>query len=96
VLVPILAMLPASLRSPISSWFVGDQRTFLDDFDAVRFTRYPPGLAAALDKLAEGSTVVPGAGRTSGYLWVVPPSAAGSPAPDTPTIDARAAALREL
>jgi hypothetical protein len=72
----------------------------LDDFGAVQFTRYPPGLAAALDRMSEGSTVVAGAGRTSAHLWVVPPDQLGdtavSPASDQPTINARAAALREL
>jgi hypothetical protein len=80
----------------VTNWYVGEQRPMLDDFDAVRFTRYPPGLAAALDKLASGSTVIAGAGRTSGHLWVAPPLAMGATASDQPTIDARAAALREL
>jgi heat shock protein HtpX len=96
VLVPVLALLPTGLRGPVANWYVGEHRSLLDDFDAVRFTRYPPGLAAALDKLAAASTVVAGAGRTSGHLWVAPPLATGSTATDQPTIDARAAALREL
>jgi heat shock protein HtpX len=96
VLVPLLGLMPDSLRSKVLAWWLGDQRTMLDDFDAVRFTRYPPGLAAALDKLAGASTFVAGSGRNAGHLWVAPPGAAGSPAPTQPTIDARAAALREL
>ena len=100
VLVPILQVLPGGLRSRVAAWYLGDDRPMLDDFDAVRFTRYPPGLAAALDKLGEGSTFVAGAGRTSAYLWVVSPDqqdlTAASPASSQPTIHARAAALREL
>ena len=92
----ILGLLPGSLRSSLLTWWIGEQRSMLDDFDAVRFTRYPPGLAAALDKLAGASTFVAGAGRYGGHLWVAPPTATGSPAPTQPTIDARAAALREL
>jgi heat shock protein HtpX len=100
VLVPVLAVLPAGLRARLVTWYVGVQRALLDDFGAVRFTRYPPGLAAALDKMAAASTFVAGAGRASAHLWVVPPdqqnNAAASPAPDQPTVHARAAALREL
>ena len=96
VVVPLLGLMPESLRISLLTWWIGEQRSMLDDFDAVRFTRYPPGLAAALDKLAGASTVVAGAGRYGGHLWVAPPTAAGSPAPTQPTIDARAAALREL
>jgi heat shock protein HtpX len=104
VLVPLLGVLPGGLRTRLADWYLGDQRPMLDDLDAVRFTRYPPGLAAALDKLGEGSTFVAGAGRTSAHLWVVAPDqqalphggAAASPASSQPTIHARAAALREL
>jgi hypothetical protein len=100
VLVPVLAVLPRSLRERVLAAYLGDHRAMLDDFDAVHFTRYPPGLAAALDAIGEGSTVVAGAGRTSAHLWVAPPDvdgdAAASATPNQPTIHARAAALREL
>lgn len=96
VLAAVLGLFPESLRAKVLAWLLGEQRTMLDDFDAVRFTRYPPGLAAALDKLTDASTVVAGAGRNAGYLWVAPPLETGTPAPTQPTIDARAAALREL
>jgi heat shock protein HtpX len=100
VLAPVLSVLPASMRSRVVAWYMGEHRAMLDDFDAVHFTRYPPGLAAALDRMGEGSTVVAGAGRNSAHLWVVPPdlqgTAAVSPASDQPNIHTRAAALREL
>jgi heat shock protein HtpX len=96
VLVPLLSLVPGSARERLAGWFLGEHRTVLDDFDAVRLTRYPPGLVAALDKLGQGSTVVRGAKRTSSHLWVAAPTAAGPLAPDTPTIDERIDALREL
>ena len=100
VLVPVLGVLPGGLRARVTRWFVGEHRALLDDFGAVRFTRYPPGLAAALDRMAAASTVVAGAGRASAHLWVVPPDqqnrAAVSPASDQPTIHERVDALREL
>jgi heat shock protein HtpX len=96
VLVSLLSLVPGSARERLVAWLLGEHRTVLDDFDAVRLTRYPPGLVAALDKLGQGSTFVRGAKRTSSHLWVAAPTAAGSLAPDTPTIDERIAALREL
>ncbi|HEX7096984.1 MAG TPA: hypothetical protein VF183_13945 [Acidimicrobiales bacterium] len=96
VMVPVLTLLPGSLRERVVIWLLGEHRAMLDDFGAVRFTRYPPGLAGALDKLADASTVVAGAGRTSGHLWVAPPIDASVQASDQPTIHTRAAALREL
>jgi heat shock protein HtpX len=100
VVVPVLQMLPAGVRARVTRWYVGEHRALLDDFGAVRFTRYPPGLAAALDRMAAASTVVAGAGRASAHLWVVPPDqqdrAAVSPASDQPTIHERVDALREL
>jgi heat shock protein HtpX len=96
VLVPILRVLPAGLRARVLGWFLGAQRTVLDDIGAVRYTRYPPGLVAALDALGRGSTVVAGAGHASSHLWVVTPTATASAGLPTPTIDERIAALREL
>jgi heat shock protein HtpX len=96
VLVPLLSLVPGGTRERLVDWFLGEHRTVLDDFDAVRLTRYPPGLVAALDRLGQGSTVVRGAKRTSSHLWVAAPTAAGPLTPDTPTIDERIEALREL
>lgn len=96
VIVPVLAALPEGLRAKVLAWLLGEHRLMLDDFEAVRFTRYPPGLAAALDTLSDASTFVAGSGRNAGHLWVAPPVDEGSPAPTQPTIDARSAALREL
>jgi hypothetical protein len=96
VLVSILAIVPTGVRARVLAWFLGAHRAVLDDFGAVRFTRYPPGLAAALDALARGSTVVAGASRASRHLWVATPTAGELAGPDNPTIDERVAALREL
>jgi heat shock protein HtpX len=64
------------------------------DANGVALTRYPPGLAAALDKLRDdGAAVVAGSPATA-HLWVEPPVA-----PDPllhPPIEERIAALREL
>lgn len=57
------------------------------DRAAVSLTRYPPGLAAALEGLTDELPVGALVGRLSEQLWLVSPSAPGAP---------RAAALREL
>jgi heat shock protein HtpX len=59
------------------------------DRDAVGLTRYPPGLIAALRKLQDGATTVPGASVATGALWLAdpfPPTRPGSAA-HTPIAD---------
>ncbi|HTV11177.1 MAG TPA: hypothetical protein VME20_04875 [Acidimicrobiales bacterium] len=63
------------------------------DRAAVSFTRYPPGLISALEKMGAKGTEVRGASRASAHLWFAP--ASGSTAPITPLKD-RIEALREL
>lgn len=96
-----------ALVSPASAGLVrklaGAERESLADLRAVRATRYPPGLAAALEKLAEAPTVRPAGldrltARLTGALWCAPLTE------ELPTaafvgvlhVDERAAALREL
>jgi heat shock protein HtpX len=71
-----------------------------DDLEAVAVTRYPPGLAAALESIAGGGTTVPGTPPALSGLWLANPApehpgprsapAARSPLPE------RIQALREL
>jgi heat shock protein HtpX len=63
------------------------------DRAAVSFTRYPPGLIAALEKMASNSTAVRGASRATAQLWFVDPGVGRAPV--TPLKD-RVEALREL
>jgi heat shock protein HtpX len=72
-------------------WGSGDQREPLADLAAVALTRYPPGLIAALEKIAAGPR---GAGhsqraraRATAHLWI---RSQGS------SLDERLQALREL
>ena len=61
------------------------------DASGVAITRYPPGLAAALEKLrADGASVRAGSAATS-HLWVVPPDPTLQP-----PLEERIEALREL
>jgi hypothetical protein len=51
---------------------LGDQRAVHSDLAAVGITRYPPGLAAALGRLDELGTAVPGVDASTAHLWLAP------------------------
>ena len=63
------------------------------DRAAVSFTRYPPGLISALEKMAAKGTAVRGATRATAHLWFADPG--GTTEPLTSLKD-RIEALREL
>ena len=82
-------LFPPTARLPF--WAAGDQREPLADLAAVALTRYPPGLIAALEKIAAGAG---GAGhsrrardRATDHLWILSPGR---------SLDERLQALREL
>jgi heat shock protein HtpX len=54
---------------------LGEQRSVHADLVAVGMTRYPPGLAAALEHLERIGTTVPGAVPATAHLWVASTSA---------------------
>ena len=62
------------------------------DRAAMSFTRYPPGLTSALEKMEAKGTTVQGVPRATAHLWFADP---GTRAPQTSLAD-RIAALREL
>ena len=65
ILMPIIAQI---LRATISR-----QRESLADVSGVRYTRYPPGLISALEKLKQDQTVVRSASRATAALWIESP-----------------------
>ncbi|HET9072780.1 MAG TPA: hypothetical protein VFN60_12770 [Acidimicrobiales bacterium] len=67
---------------------VGLGRDILLDAAAVRLTRYPPGLRAALQALLERGTAVPGVPRRAAHLWLADPT-------DAPALPAYRRPLRE-
>lgn len=66
------------------------------DLAAVRMTRYPPGLAAALDKLRTGTTTVGVARAQTAHLWLADPVDGDEPVLPHPPLPDRLAVLREL
>jgi heat shock protein HtpX len=63
------------------------------DRAAVSFTRYPPGLIAALEKMGAQGTEIPGASRATAHLWF---AAAYAGAVPLTSLKDRIEALREL
>jgi len=73
---------------------------FDDDAEAVRLTRYPPGLANALETMS-GAGVRTDAARVTWPLWLADPRAAGARQPDElpdyrADLETRVAVLREF
>ena len=54
------------------------RREYLADATAARLTRYPEGLASALEKLASDREVLEGANRATAPMYIVPPVMAAS------------------
>ncbi|MCX7973482.1 MAG: M48 family metallopeptidase [Candidatus Aminicenantes bacterium] len=52
---------------------ISRQREFLADAEGVRLTRYPPGLASALKKIAEDKEPLEVANRATAHLYIVNP-----------------------
>ncbi len=70
---------------------LGEHREYLADCTAVDITRYPPGLAAALEKMLEhrGDAGAVVSLPALAHLWTDPPGVSSAP------LELRAAALRE-
>lgn len=89
-----IPLLPAGpLAGRLLSLVVGRGREQDADAGGVRLTRYPPGLAAALEKVRRGGTGVLPASRATAHLWISSPL----DAEDGPgRLDRRIAALRDM
>ena len=88
-----LPLLPAgSLSARLLDTLVGRGRERDADISGVRLTRYPPGLAAALEKLRRDEAVGLSASRATAHLWISSPlDGAGGR-----RLDERIAALRDM
>jgi Zn-dependent protease with chaperone function len=103
VLLP-LAVFSASVGDTVHRW-AGRGREFRADADAVRVTRYPPGLRDALSTMASGGPARPSSplaagamARATRWLWAVAlpgPAGSGAGAGELDAPAARIAALDE-
>ena len=85
--------LPGALATRLLASLVGRARERDADLGGVRLTRYPPGLAAALESIRrEGPTALPTA-RGTAHLWISSPLD-GEEGPTR--LEARIAALRDM
>lgn len=92
-----LVALPLTPAGPLAGrllgLLVGRGREQDADVGGVRLTRYPPGLAAALEKVRREGAGAPPASRATAHLWISSPL----DAEDGPgRLDRRIAALRDM
>ncbi|HUR18678.1 MAG TPA: M48 family metalloprotease [Acidimicrobiales bacterium] len=91
----VARVLPAPAGAGLARRATGPPRQALADVTAVSFTRYPPGLIAALEKLRDADTAVRSASAASAHLWLAP-ALAGGGVDTRPSLEERIAALQEL
>lgn len=88
-----LPLLPAgSLSARLLDTLVGRGRERDADISGVRLTRYPPGLAAALEKLRRDQASDLSASRATAHLWISSPHDRAGRG----RLDERIAALRDM
>ena len=89
-----LPLMPAgSLSARLLSMLVGRGREREADISGVRLTRYPPGLAAALEKLRRDPAAGLSASRATAHLWISSPLDGDDGAG---RLEPRIAALRDM
>ena len=69
----LVAAIFMPLLAKIMQMAVSRRREFYADVTGVQFTRYPPGLINALEKLKADTTVVRTAEHATGHLWIEQP-----------------------
>ena len=105
--VPIVAIIAIifAILAPILAHFlymaISRQREYLADASAVRLTRYPEGLASALDKISRSSDDMPNVNKVTAPLYISNPlRAKGKQATDLgsthPPIEERIRILRAM
>ncbi|MEY3361292.1 MAG: hypothetical protein RL531_1011 [Actinomycetota bacterium] len=67
----LIALAPLAAR--LMQFAMSRRREFLADASGVALTRYPPGLASALEKLRDNGTVVAAGSRAMAQLWIESP-----------------------
>jgi len=71
--VAILAALLAPIIAQLIKLAISRQREFLADATAAKLTRYPEGLASALEKIAKDANVLETASNATAHLFIVNP-----------------------
>ncbi|HVL89687.1 MAG TPA: M48 family metallopeptidase [Actinomycetota bacterium] len=72
-LVGLVAAVLMPLFASLMQAAVSRRREALADLTGVKYTRYPPGMIAALEKLKADQTIVQSASRATASLWIESP-----------------------
>jgi len=76
-LIIMIAAIALAILAPILARFlylaISRKREYLADATAVRFTRYPEGLASALEKISESNLDLPIANKVTAPMYIVNP-----------------------
>jgi heat shock protein HtpX len=101
IVVALVLALLAPLFARLLQLAVSRQREFLADASAAKLTRYPEGLASALEKIAHDREVLEVANRATQHLYIVNPikpfeKRAKSLFSTHPPVEERVARLREM
>ncbi len=101
VLVALLFAILAPLFAKLLQLAVSREREYLADASAVKMTRYPEGLASALEKIAGDKEVLEVANRATQHLYIVNPirpfeKRASSLFSTHPPLEQRVARLRTM
>ena len=96
VLVALPLMPAGGLATRLLSALVGRGRESDADVAGVRLTRYPPGLAAALEKVRRDGPAEPSVSRATAHLWIWSPLDADGDNRGGELLAKRIAALRDM
>lgn len=73
MLIGVVLALVAPIAAQLIKFAISRKREFLADADGALLTRYPPGLADALEKLAADTEPLEVANRATAHLYIVNP-----------------------
>jgi heat shock protein HtpX len=76
LIIALVAMILAPLAAQLIRFAVSRRREYLADADGALLTRYPPGLASALRKIASSPNTMRAANDATAHLWFSQPSRA--------------------
>jgi heat shock protein HtpX len=99
MVVGILLIIFAPLISMLMQLAISRKREFLADASGALLTRYPEGLASALEKISQDSTPLPTASHGTAHLYISSPfkkKTWSNMFSTHPPIEARVKALREM
>lgn len=96
ILIGLAIMILAPIVAQLVRLALSRQREYLADASGAQLTRYPPGLASALEKIKAGNAQVQRASDATASLYIANPLAVGQFFSTHPPIDKRISILRSM